>query len=139
MKLKLMSLCLALVLMATGTAMLFAGSKNKRGADDMTREQVLKLVRMLVTAETDIRLSEGRFVSLDKLTQQARWQRALTGITLTDNSSGAFNNYKLLVVASGDGQHFQVSVMPQSGCGLSMFSNEAAVIYEGLALGCSNK
>lgn len=139
MKLKLMSLCFALILMVAGTAMLFAGSKNKRGSDEMTREQVLKLVRTLVTAETEIRLSEGHFVSLDKLTEQARWRRALTGITMSDHSSGAFNNYKLFVVASGDGQHFQVSVMPQSGCGLSMFSNEAAVIYEGLALGCSNK
>jgi hypothetical protein len=53
-----------------------------------------------------------------------------------DSSSIAIKDYRLSVTVAADGQHFQVSMHPTKGCGVSFFTNELGVIYQGLALGC---
>ena len=55
----------------------------------------------------------------------------------SDSSSATVRDYQLTVVASPDGQHFQMSLVPKSGCGYSLFTNENWVIYEAKAMGCS--
>jgi hypothetical protein len=98
--------------------------------------EALGLVRAISTAEAEKKATEHTFVSLETLYQHRGMQKRLEGISVLDANSAATNDYILSVVPSSDGQHFQLSLTPKSGCGYSLFTNESFVIYEAKALGC---
>jgi len=54
----------------------------------------------------------------------------LQEINVVDTHSATIKDYRLSVVPSADGQHFQLSLLTKSGCGYSLFTNESFVIYE---------
>lgn len=108
-------------------------------ADQLSSNEALSLVRALSTTEAEKKATEQSFVSLQKLLQHRVMQRRLPEINVLDTHSATIRDYKLSVVPSADGQHFQLSLVPKSGCGYSLFTNESFVIYEAKALGCSDR
>jgi hypothetical protein len=60
-------------------------------------------------------------------------------INVVDVHTARFKDYSLMVIPSADRQHFQLSLVPKSGCGYSLFTNESFVIYEAKALGYSER
>ena len=107
-------------------------------SDQLSSNEALTLVRTLSTIEAEKKDAERSFVSLQKLLPRVM-QRRLQEINVLDANSATIRDYTLSVVPSADGQHFQLSLVPKSGCGYSLFTNEAFVIYEAKALGCSDR
>jgi len=104
----------------------------------LSSNEALTLVRTLSTIEAEQKDTEQSFVSLQKLLPRVM-QRRLQEINVVDTHSATTRDYKLSVVSSADGQHFQLSLVPKSGCGYSLFTNESFVIYEAKALGCPDR
>jgi hypothetical protein len=77
------------------------------------------------------------FATLERLVKHQAMQHRLSELKLVDANSAMIRDYLLVVVPSSDGQHFQLSFAPKSGCGYSLFTNESFVIYEAKAQGCS--
>lgn len=105
----------------------------------LSSTEALSLVRTLSTTEAETKATEQSFVSLEKLLQHRAMQRRLREIAVLDAHSATIRDYNLSVVPSSDGQHFQLSLAPKSGCGYSLFTNESLVIYEAKALGCADR
>jgi len=108
-------------------------------SNQLSSTEALSLVRALSTTEAEKKETEQSFVSLQKLLQHRVMQRRLQEINVLDAHSATIRDYRLSVVPSADGQHFQLSLVPKSGCGYSLFTNESFVIYEAKALGCSDR
>lgn len=116
-------------------------------SEQLSDREAVSLVRTANTAEATFRARANAFANLDKLVEQGFFQRPNPRSasyspsilpTLVDATSGTVKDYKFSVVVSEDGNHYSISLMPTqpSGCRLSLFSNEAGVIYRGWALGC---
>ena len=108
-------------------------------SDQLSSTEALFLVRTLSTTEAEKKEKEQSFVSLQKLLQHRAMQRRALEINVLDMHSARIRDYRLSVVPSADGQHFQLSLVPKSGCGYSLFTNESFVIYEAKALGCPDR
>ena len=104
----------------------------------LSSNDALALLRSLATFEAEIKSAEHRFSSLDRLIEHRGMRIKAAEFSMSDSSSATIRDYQLSVVTSPDGQHFQMSLVPKSGCGYSLFTNEAFVIYEAKAMDCSN-
>src|SRR5262245_11986458 len=114
-------------------------TRSQAMSDQLSPGEALTLMRVLSTTEAEKKQKEQSYVTLQKLLERRLPQRRLQEIHLLDGNSATILDYRLSVVTSGDGQHFQISLVPKSGCGYSLFTNESIVIYEAKALGCSDK
>ncbi len=114
-------------------------TRSQAMSNQLSSTEALSLVRALSTTEAEKKETEQSFVSLQKLLQHRVMQRRLQEINVLDAHSATIRDYRLSVVPSADGQHFQLSLVPKSGCGYSLFTNESFVIYEAKALGCSDR
>jgi hypothetical protein len=104
----------------------------------LSSNDALVLLRTLATVEAEMKSAEHNYSSLDRLLEhRAMPKKKAAEISKSDSSSATVRDYQLTVVASPDGQHFQMSLVPKSGCGYSLFTNENWVIYEAKAMGCS--
>ena len=104
----------------------------------LSSNDALVLLRTLATDEAEMKSAEHNYSSLDRLLEhRAMPKKKAVEISKSDSSSATVRDYQLTVVASPDGQHFQMSLVPKSGCGYSLFTNENWVIYEAKAMGCS--
>lgn len=145
------ALLILIVLLGRGSvAIPVAQANSQSGSNQLSEEEALKLVRVVVTAETELSLTKKAYVSLEELLQTRFFQKGAgnafhflvkknpsqTQISLIDSTSASLNNYYLSVIASSDGNHYQVRLVPERGCDVALFSNEAAVIYKGQGLGC---
>ena len=81
-------------------------------------------------------MKSSSFGSLEDVIDLGQLDRTKPGIVLNDGNSGTVKDYQLSVVTSSDGRHYQISLRPGAGCGVSFFTNESGVIYQGQALGC---
>jgi len=138
MKPKLM-LTLGILAALSGITIPLVKTHSQAVSDQLSSNEALSLVRALSTIEGEKKATEQSFVSLQKLLQHRVMQRRLQEINVLDTHSATIRDYKLSVVPSADGQHFQLSLVPKSGCGYSLFTNESFVIYEAKALGCSDR
>lgn len=106
---------------------------------ELSSNEALVLVRTLATIEAELKSTDHGFAGLDRLLgHRSMPPKKALEMNKSDNSSATIRDYQLSVVVSPDGQHFQMSLVPKSGCGYSLFTNEAFVIYEAKAMGCSN-
>ena len=113
-------------------------TRSQAMSDQLSSAEALRLVRSLSTIEAEKKNSEQSFVSLQKLLPRVM-PRQLQEIQVVDTHTATIRGYKLTVVPSPDGQHFQLSLVPKSDCGYSLFTNESFVIYEAKALGCPDR
>ena len=113
-------------------------SKSQAMPLELSSNDALVLMRSLATFEAEMKSAEHRFSSLDRLIEHRGMRIKSAEFSMSDSSSATIRDYQLSVVISPDGQHFQMSLVPTSGCGYSLFTNEAFVIYEAKAMGCSN-
>jgi len=109
-------------------------SKRQEARSMLSTKQALALIRTTNSTEHTIKFKTSSFGSLEDVIKLSQLDRDLV---LNDSSSATVKDYRLAIVASPDGQHYQVSLHPISGCGASFFTNESGVIYQGNALGCS--
>jgi|SRR5690349_526638 len=99
----------------------------------------IDIVRQINTAEVEFNARHGAFASWEELhrspDEQKRWQSLQV-------SAGPeiFPGWKLRLVIARDGQSFDLSLTTaQDKCGLTFFSDDRGVIYEGRAIGCSSE
>lgn len=128
--------CLILV-----SAIVVGGAQTRERGSDSTnapaRKEALSLVRALATMEATVKSTDQRFAALERVLRGFKNPPAvISGIVLKDDLSGTYKNYRVELLPSPEGQHFKLSFVPKSGCGMALFTDENFVIYEGLALGC---
>jgi len=138
MKQRLM-LSLAVVVTLCGVTIPIVDTHSQTKPDQLSTAEALTLVRAFSTAEAEKKQTEQGFVSLPKLMQDGTLQRRLQEISVLDAHTATIRDYRLSVVPSADGEHYQLSLAPKSGCGYTLFTNESFVIYEAKALGCSDR
>lgn len=152
MKTKRVLILVALLGMGSITV-LIALTNSQSVSNQLSQEEALKLVRVIITAEAELPLTKKPYVSLEELLQTRLFQKGIgstfqflekknwsqTQINLIDSTSGSLNNCYLSVIASADGNHYQVRLAPEQGCDVALFSNETAVIYKGRGLGCPSQ
>ena len=110
-------------------------SERQEAGNTFSTKQALALIRATNSTEHTIRFKTSSFGSLEEVIKLDQLDRDF-GVVLNDSSSATVKDYRLAVVVASDGQHYQVSVRPGSGCAPGFFSNESGVIYQGTALGC---
>jgi hypothetical protein len=108
-------------------------SKRQEAGSMLSSKQALALIRTTNSTEHTIKFKNSSFGSLEEVMKLSRLDRDLV---VNDSSSATVKDYRLAIVASPDGQHYQVSLRPVSGCAPAFFSDEAGVIYQGSGLGC---
>ncbi|MDT7602894.1 MAG: hypothetical protein QOF61_891 [Acidobacteriota bacterium] len=133
MKLRLTTTIIALLL--GGLTLHAAQTASQQDAARLSQRQALGLVRTFNTAEAMLKLNGGKYGSLEDLLKVNYMRRS--EFAMSDDFAAGVKDYKLSVVVSADGQHYQVSLRPEAGCGYALFSSDAAVIYEGNGLDCA--
>jgi hypothetical protein len=128
-------LLIPLVTIVAGLAVV-AVPRFQEAKDQLSAKQALALVRTLNSSEATMKLKDSSYGSLRDVMKLERLDQRY-GFDWVDNSSATVKDYRLSVVTAADGKHYQISLHPSSGCGVSFFSNESGVIYQGNALGCS--
>jgi hypothetical protein len=114
-------------------------TQSKATPLELSSNDALVLLRTLATVEAEMKSADHSFSGLDRLLEhRAMPRKKAAEISKSDSSLATVRDYQLSVVVSPDGQHFQMSLLPKSGCGYSLFTNENWVIYEAKAMGCSN-
>jgi hypothetical protein len=103
--------------------------------DQLSSKQALALVRTLSSTEATLKGMGSGYGSLKDALKLGQLEKSFS-IVAIDNSSATVKDYRISVAATADGKHFQISLHPASGCGVSFFTNESGVIYQGIALGC---
>jgi type II secretory pathway pseudopilin PulG len=101
----------------------------------LSSKDALALVRSLNSRQATFKLSHSTYGSLQDVVMLGHLDKSFS-ITSGDSSSATVNDYRVSIVVSSDGLHYQLSMHPDSGCGASFFTNESGVIYQGSALGC---
>ena len=101
----------------------------------LSHGQALGLVRTFNTAQAMLKTTAGKYGSLEDLLKVNYLSRKQ--FAMTDDFAAGVKDYKLAVVVSSDGQHYQVSLRPVLDCGYALFSSDAAIIYEGAGIGCA--
>src|SRR5262245_52270658 len=77
----------------------------------LSSNDALILLRSLATYEAEMKAAEHSFSSLDRLIAHRAMRIKASEITMNDSSSATIRDYQLSVVASPDGQHFQMSLV----------------------------
>lgn len=97
----------------------------------------LQIVRTIVTAEVTDYSQHGGFVGWDELYRAPDEQKPWERLHLSAGPE-IVPGWKLHLVASADGKHFELSLNNVSDkCAFSFFSDESGVIYQGGAIDCS--
>src|SRR5437867_2791873 len=130
---------------------------SQETGDQLSNKGGVDLVRRINTAEAEFFFKTHGYVSLDKLIEHRFFRNGSPTVhtgtaatssqdssvgnevvpTLIDSASGSLGNHKIFVIASADGRHYQVGVVPtEPKCGPALFSDESGVIYPANALGC---
>lgn len=137
MKLRLL-LPMVLSVILSGITILVAGTNPQGDTTQLSSVEAVKLMRLINTAEGEFVLKGQTYVSLDKLLQQRSLMSFRPVIAMADGTSGRIKDHYLVVAASEDGRHYQVTLVPGKSCDTAMFSNESGLVYQGKAMGCSN-
>jgi hypothetical protein len=127
---------LSAVLTLTAVVGALALSNGQDETTQLSSKEALSLIRTMNSIEHSFKMKSSSFGSLEEVFKLGQLDRTKPGIVLSDGNSGTVKDYQLSVVASSDGRHYQISLRPGSACGVSFFTNEAGVIYQGQALGC---
>lgn len=129
-------LCALLALCITSSREAYSQQNPAVTAIAEEQQQVLGFIKKINTAEVGFFARNHQYVSLQDVIRGRLFQNNSAPLAVSDGSTGVIQNYKVSLVASGDGQHYTVTAVPSKGCAVAFFSNEAAVIYRASALGC---
>lgn len=105
--------------------------------DKLESKEALSVVRLVATTEGEKKSAGNSFVTLPELMTHPAMRGRHEEFSMVDSHTATFRNYTLTVIPSADGQHFQLSLVPKSGCGYTLFTNETFVIYESKVPGCA--
>ena len=95
------------------------------------------VLKTIVTAEVQYNTQHGSFVSWHELYRAPEVQKGWQPLHLSAGPE-IIRGWTLSLVASADGQSFQLSVRNLADpCRLSFFSDQNGIIYEGGSLNCS--
>lgn len=138
MKVKTLSvfvLCLVAVGATTGVA-----QWTQRGpSGELSKTEATRVIDAINHVEAHNFSKTHVYVSLEKLPLEhlATMQKAFSA---SDIASGSLKDHKLRLIASADGKHYLLAILPvPSGCAFSMFSDETANIFEAPQLDCSDE
>ena len=130
------TLSLAVLLLACGGLTLPGARASAQDAPDrLAPRRALGLLRTFNTAQAMMKNGKGHYGSIKDLVAVGYLDPKQ--FADAEESAAKVKDYKLSLVVSADGQHYQVSLRPAAGCGYALFSSDAAVIYEGNGLGCA--
>jgi hypothetical protein len=110
-----------------------AGTPDK--PSKMSDQEAVTLMRVINTAEAELFFRTKSYVSLDRLLEHRSLKSHEAEFELSDETSGTVRGYRLSVIASPDGKHYQAALIPTE-CQIAWFSDEVAIIYPGRASGC---
>jgi len=132
-------LAVVVVFVLAGVGMGIGRTIQQSAPDPLSASEALRIMRTLGTAEAESFLTEQKYMSVEQLVRHRAFSTRQPAIVLNDASSGTIKNYRLSVVVSSDDKHFTAALVPIEGCGTALFSDEAALIYQGQVLGCSDR
>lgn len=103
------------------------------------RERAIDVVRDINAAESDYRTAYGRFASWYEV--GFRWIPGRSAqMTLRQPwwSEQVLPGFRLTLLVADDGKAYSVSLhdMKANGCGLSVFSDQSGIIYQGTTVDC---
>jgi len=136
-------LCLAVVLVILVVAVRAQGPQQPKQAE-IDRERVIEAVRAINAAESDYRAAHGRFISSYEVAFSQGWLAPGTQQQMTLSQRPQWWNeevipgYRLTLLVADEGKAYSVSVhdMKANGCGLSVFSDQSGLIYQGTIVDC---
>jgi hypothetical protein len=96
----------------------------------------LSVVRTLLDAQVAL-LASGRNASLQEVLGQPEVASLKGEFTVIDSETASFKNYQLHLRSHLP--RYEISLVPDKGCGLAFFVNEKDHIYVGQMLGCNEK
>jgi hypothetical protein len=99
---------------------------------DPGREAVM-ILRVVNTVQAQMGRPAGTYASLAQVLESPMFKQQFNGALRTTATVG---QRTLVLVTSEDQKHYQAMVTPTDKCGVTMFTNENALIYSGRALGC---
>jgi hypothetical protein len=128
-------LCAFLGVLATGSAI----PSQVSGPDEISNTTLVNALRLLNTQEYVYRQEIGRFASREEMLTFLRKKGILSRSIDLENPQP----YELVVTASPDGMHYQITMKRLSDmndkstwCKTAAFSDDAGVIFLGSAIGC---
>jgi hypothetical protein len=95
----------------------------------------LTLMRAINTAENAERAASGQYLPLERLVTSKMMARVSQAVTFNGDDA-TYMGQIVRVLVSADGQRYQVQLVPPSGCGVSFFTDERGLIFEGKVIGC---
>jgi hypothetical protein len=147
-------LCLMVVLVI----LLVAARAQKPQEPDQAqidRDRAIQVVRVINAAEYEYRIDHGRFGSWYEVhtggvrgllvpSRQLPQQLQLTNPSQTFRDlsiapgTEVIPGYRLTLIVAGEGMTYSISLhdMKSHGCGLSIFSDQSGLIYEGTIIDC---
>jgi hypothetical protein len=135
-------LCLMVVLVI----LLVAARAQKPQEPDqaqLDRERAVEVVRVINAAEYDYRTDHGRFGSWHEVcaagdvTNLLQTWPKIRGLSIAP-SDEVIPGYRLTLLVADEGMAYSVSLhdMKTHGCGLSVFSDQSGLIYQGTIIDC---
>ena len=87
-------------------------------------------MRTVNTTEAQIKMTTGAYGGLRDVISERSFSPGTAGTPAAQGADGAtVKGYRLAVVRSDDGQHYQASVTPMSGGGAAWFTDERGLIF----------
>jgi hypothetical protein len=133
-------LCLMVVLVIL-VAAVRAQEPQPPNQAQIDRERAIEVVRAINAAESDYRTAHGRFAFWYEV-RNFRLVTPGTQITLFPHpwwSEEVIPGYRLTLLVADEGKAYSVSLhdMKANGCGLSVFSDQSGLIYQGTTVDCT--
>lgn len=106
------------------------------------REKAIEVVRVINTAEYDFRNEHNRFGTWDEvyasgivMNLQQTWPR-MKDLSIASGTE-VIPGFRLTLLVAGEGAAYSLSLHEMShGCGLSVFSDQSGLIYQGTVIDC---
>ena len=132
-------LCLTAVL-AILVAVVRAQEPQPPSQAGIDRERAIEVVRAINAVESDYRTAHGRFASWYEVRSFGRLAPG-PQIALSPQPwwrEDAIPGYRLTLLVADEGKAYSVSLhdMKANGCGLSVFSDQSGLIYQGTIVDC---
>ena len=145
MRLRSLVRSIGLCFMVALAILLIAARAEKRQPQnqrEIDREKAINAVRAINTAEYEYRTDHGRFGSWFEVSTFGRPTPGTPEMTLSQlrimPGAEITPGYRLTLLVSEDGTAYSVSLhdMKTHGCGLSFFSDQSGLIYQGTIIDC---
>ncbi len=129
----------SVLFLCTGSLLIAHAGKNQASSDELLAADAVALMRTINTAEAEISITTHLYIPLNQLLETRFFKGRQVLSNLNDDAVGTLKNYTLSVIASADGKHYQVKLVPAKGCGVSFFTSDPGIIYQAQAFGCNEK